>query len=267
MFKPYSQLEHQTFTTGDSPKRALLIHGFPGTPAEVLPLAHTLAEQGWQIKVPLLPGFGAEIEKLNQTTHQDWLNAVTRDFINFTKDANQTLLVGFSMGGALCIAASATLKPHQLILIAPFSKLPDWRANFLPLLKYVMREVRPFEKADFNDPSVRAELSNMLPGTNLEDPEVQFQLRKLITLKTETLDQLRQIGQLAYNYAPRVYSPVVIIQGIEDKTVLPYYTKQLIKRFPSPPAYIEIPGGHDIVKPTDVHHQLLLETFAKSVVH
>ena len=34
-FRPYSGPEHQPFEFGDGPNGALLIHGFPGTPAEM----------------------------------------------------------------------------------------------------------------------------------------------------------------------------------------------------------------------------------------
>jgi len=39
---PYNTPEHQPFTLGDGSAVALLIHGFPGTPAEVRPLAEAL---------------------------------------------------------------------------------------------------------------------------------------------------------------------------------------------------------------------------------
>jgi carboxylesterase len=266
MFDPYPQEEHQSFSAGSSTKRALFVHGFPGTPAELRSLAQALADRGWQVSVPLLPGFGKDIINLGGKRHHDWLRAVESEFARLKEGASQTLLIGFSMGGALCLTASLTLQPDQLVLIAPFSKLPDWRANFLPLLQYVLPELRPYEKANFSDPGIRAELTKLLPSTNLDDPDIQAQLRKLITLKTATLNELRRVGNLAYANAPKVASPCVIIQGLDDTTVIAPYTQRLVKRFKTAPRYIEIPGNHDFIKVSDARYAKLLGTFLEQVI-
>jgi carboxylesterase len=265
-FKPYPQLEHDAFQAGDSYKRALLIHGFPGTPYELRGLAEALLERSWQVSVPLLPGFGKEIVELGSKTRYDWLGKIEREYDSLKKGSKHMLLVGFSMGGALSLTASVTLKPEQLILLAPFSKLPDWREKLLPAVRYLLPELRPFEKADFNDSSVRAEFTKMLPDINLDDANIQAQLRKMVTLKTESLIQLREIGKLAKANAPKVSSPSVVIQGTEDKTVIPPYTKKLIERFTNKPSYIEIPGSHEFTKTVDPHYPKLKQVFLEQVI-
>ena len=130
-FKPYPQLEHDSFSAGDSDKRALFIHGFPGTPFELRSLAESLVERGWQVSVPLLPGFGKDIINLAHKNRNDWLGKIKNEYETLKKGSKHMLLVGFSMGGALSLTSAVTLKPDQLILLAPFSKLPDWRENLL----------------------------------------------------------------------------------------------------------------------------------------
>jgi carboxylesterase len=264
-FKPYPQLEHDSFSAGDSDKRALLIHGFPGTPYELRCLAEALVERGWQVSVPLLPGFGKEISHLGSKTRHDWLTRISSEFETLKKGSKHMLLVGFSMGGALSLTSSVSLKPDQLILLAPFSKLPDWREKLLPVAKYILPELRPFEKADFNDVSVRAEFKKMLPEVDLDNLEIQTQLRKLVTLKTESLVQLREIGKLALANAPKVVSPSVVIQGTEDTTVIPPYTKKLVERFANKPKYIEIAGSHEFTKPLDPCYAKLQQVFLEHV--
>jgi esterase/lipase len=265
-FQPYSQPEHAAFSAGDSDKRALFIHGFPGTPAELRGLAEALLERGWQVSVPLLPGFGKDIVNLASKNHQDWLGTVKSEFEILKKGSNHTLLVGFSMGGALALTSSVTLKPDQLILLAPFSKLPDWREKLLPVVKYVLPELRPFEKADFNDSSVIAEFKKMLPDTDLTDVNIQAQLRKLVTLKTESLLQLREVGKLALVNASKVSCSCVVIQGTDDKTVIVRYTQRLVGQFKTKPTYIEIPGGHEFTKPFDPHYANLKQIFLEQVL-
>lgn len=265
-FKPYPQPEHDSFHAGDSHKRALLIHGFPGTPLELRGLAEALLERGWQVSVPLLPGFGKEIIHLGTKTRHDWLEKIKSEFETLQKGSKHILLVGFSMGGALSLTSSVTLKPHQLILLAPFSKLPDWREKLLPAVRYILPELRPFEKADFNDKNVRAEFTKMIPDANLDDPKIQATLRKVVTLKTESLIQLREIGKLAKANAPKVSSPCVVIQGTEDTTVIPPYTKRLVGYFTNQPKYIEISGSHEFTKTVDPHYPKLKQVFLENVL-
>ena len=60
----FTEDEHQPFrksARGAMRGAALLVHGFPGTPADMRPLAASLAAAGWDVDAPLLPGFGPEI--------------------------------------------------------------------------------------------------------------------------------------------------------------------------------------------------------------
>jgi esterase/lipase len=52
--------EHQLFTLehGAHSPAVLLIHGFPGSPAKMRPLAAAIYEAGWMACEMLLPGFG-----------------------------------------------------------------------------------------------------------------------------------------------------------------------------------------------------------------
>jgi esterase/lipase len=265
-FRPYPQPEHDSFSAGDSDKRALFIHGFPGTPLELRALAEALAKRGWQVDVPLLPGFGKDIINLRNKKRSDWLDKIRSEYETLKKGSKHVLLIGFSMGGALSLVSAVTLKPDQLILLAPFSKLPDWRERLLPVVKYILPELRPFEKADFNDASVRAEFEKMLPDADLTDATIQAQLRKLVSLRTESLVQLREIGKLATANAPKVSSPCVVIQGTEDTTVIPPYTKKLVACFKTRPTYLEIPGGHHFTRPLDPCYAELEKVFLEQVL-
>ena len=71
--------EHLPFTlAGSAPggPAALLVHGFPGTPAELRPLAEALHAAGWTARGLLLPGFGPEFAALGRQHAADWIGAV-----------------------------------------------------------------------------------------------------------------------------------------------------------------------------------------------
>jgi carboxylesterase len=264
MSQYYGAPEHQPYTLGQSRQRAILVHGFPGTPAETRALAEHLAARGWQAHGVLLPGFGPQITQLADTSHRQWIAAVAESLRQVQAGAEQCTLIGFSMGGALAILASLAAPPDQLILISPFTRLPDWRAQFLPLLKYFIPTLRPFAQADFSDASVIAELQKIAPELDFRDPNVQQRVRQEVVLKTKTLDELRKVGAKAYAAAPKHSAPTVIIQGAQDTTVLPTYSQRLARRLPHA-RYFEVPGAHDFIFPGRVGHAALLEALDEVV--
>ena len=69
----YGHARHQGFSLGEGPRRALLLHGFPGTPGEVRPLAEWLSGRGYRVTAPLLPGFGMGITELGTVRWSDWV--------------------------------------------------------------------------------------------------------------------------------------------------------------------------------------------------
>ena len=58
--------------TGGRAIGVLLVHGFTGSPASMKPWARHLAEQGYAVEVPRLPGHGTRWQDLNQVAWTDW---------------------------------------------------------------------------------------------------------------------------------------------------------------------------------------------------
>ena len=261
----YGSSEHQTFTLGDSPQKALLLHGFPGTPAELRPLAKVLCSSGWQATAPLLPGFGVDIPRLGERRWQDWQGAALAHWQEFRGEAQQTLLIGFSMGGALALHLAAQRPPDKLVLIAPFWQMNDPRTNLLPIIKYVMPTLKPFEKADFDDENVRKQFEVMLPDIDLDDPNVQTRLRQEIVLPTSSVDELRKLGRSAYRVAKKVSIPTLILQGFQDTTVRPEDTRALLRRLGGPVTLYEFGGDHDVVKSHGRGHETFLNLLKEAL--
>ena len=261
----YGAPRHQPYTLGDSPNRALLLHGFPGTPAELRGVAERLASHGWQASVPLLPGFGLEIPTLGEKRWQDWRDAALSHWQALQKDAQKTLLIGFSMGGAVALHVAATQPPDTLVLIAPFWKMNDWRTALLPVVKRVMPTLKPFAKADFTDASVRKQFEQRLPGVDLDNPQIQAQLRKEIVLPTSSVDELRKLGRSAYRVAKRVHAPTLVLQGFQDVTVKPADTRDLITQLSGPVTLHEFEGTHELIKPHGSGHETLLNLLQASL--
>ena len=245
----YTDPEHEPFHFEAGSSRALLIHGFLGSPRELRPLARELADAGVTARGVLLPGFGAEIARLKKVRAEEWLAAARAAWNETREGASRTTLIGFSMGGAVALrlAAETDLAPDQLILLAPHWKFADRRALVLPVAKYMIREFKPFGRVDFDSPDMRRMLAELAPGADLDDPYVRQKLRDSATIPTSALDELRRVGVSAAASAARISAPATIVQGLQDTTTLPAYSRVLAARMGAD--LRQIPGDHLIVDP------------------
>jgi carboxylesterase len=245
----YTDPGHESFHFEAGPSRALLIHGFLGSPRELRPLGQELANVGVTARGVLLPGFGADIARLKRVRAGEWLTTARAAWDEIRDGASRTILIGFSMGGAVALrlATEVGLAPDQLVLLAPHWKFADRRAVVLPVAKYLVRDFKPFGAIDFDSPDMRRMLAELAPGADLDDPVVRHALRNSATIPTRALDELRRIGVSAAALAPRVSAPTTIVQGLQDTTTLPAYSRDLAARMGA--ELREIPGDHLIVDP------------------
>lgn len=247
-FAPFSGSEHHAFTLNGKKGAVLLVHGFPGTPAELRPLGNALHAAGWTVHAPLLPGFGANIEEIFEHSHSEWIASISTALCELQRDHQPVLLLGHSMGGGIAINAAAQCQPDALMLLAPFWKLPlDIPALDLlwPILRIVVQNTKPFKSLDFNKPEIREGVHNFAPGLDVDDPQVQAEIRKLV-IPTQIFDELRGVGVDAYKNAPQVHMPTLVLQGDVDPVVLPHNTRALIQRLAGPLSYQEIPAEHEL---------------------
>lgn len=242
--------EHAPFLMQGGKAAALMVHGFPGTPADVRPLADCLNALGWTVQGILLPGFGAQIETLPKRTHHEWSAAVREALQVLRQDHAPTVLVGHSMGGALAMIVAAEMPPDALILTAPFSKIENILWDMMPVFRTFFPEVRPFRllRLDFSKPEVREGIRNFMPDADLDDPHVQQAIRDL-RLPISVFEQIRQVGQRAFNLAPQLKMPAFILQGTHDTLVKPHLTRQIVSRYGGAVRYMEVPAEHDIINP------------------
>ena len=251
---------------GNETLALLLIHGFPGTPAEMRPLAALASRHAVTIDVPLLPGFGHQIPTLPTRTRHDWIGAVRGSLARLRSTHERVILVGFSMGGALSIeAASGPTPPDHLLLLAPFWQLGErWHQPLWPLVRLLLREFKPFARVDLDDPLVQRDLRRSLPDADLGDPATREAIRR-IAFPISVIDQVRSIGQEAWRLAPLIDVPVTVIQGRNDSIVPVSTTRRLIRRLSRMANYLEIEADHQLINP-DHHSWTNLSTVINGLV-
>jgi carboxylesterase len=243
--------EHQTYLWPGGQPAALLLHGFPGTPAETRALGQVLHGAGWTVQGLLLPGFGTEIDRLGEYRYGDWVRATVQAVRSLQAEHRPVLLAGFSMGAAVATVAAANAQPDGLALLAPFSGIIGPIGSIMPVLRRLIPTVKPFRlfKPDFSDPEVRKGMATFLPGVDLTDPAVQRSLLD-ISIPLSVIDEVRLAGQASRQAAGSVHASTLIIQGADDKVVLPKTSRQLVYAFPQPARYGEVDAAHDLMDET-----------------
>ena len=109
----------------------LVLHGFTGSPVSMRPLAEALADAGFAVDLPRLPGHGTAVEDMIETGWDDWLTEAERALtaLQGRLPDGKVVVAGLSMGGALT-AALAEGHPELagIVLInAPAPCPPRWR--------------------------------------------------------------------------------------------------------------------------------------------
>jgi carboxylesterase len=118
----------------------LLCHGFTGTPQSLRPWGEYLADRGYSVRIPLLPGHGTTWQDMNQTRWEDWYAAVDAAFRELHEASERVVVCGLSMGGALALQLAQGHGPRisGLVLVNPAVKFEDPRTLLLPVLKHVV---------------------------------------------------------------------------------------------------------------------------------
>lgn len=247
--KPFNGSAHRAFFWQASDCAALLVHGFPGTPAEMRPLGTVLRDAGWTVHGVMLPGLGADIESLETRTSRNWSDTVRQAGEELKRHHSHVLLVGYSMGGALALQAAKHQRPAGLVLLAPFWSFGEgWMTRLWPVARLLMRRVKPLKHADFSSNEVRRGLERMFDNIDLDDPQVQLALRQL-TVSLGPIEHIRRLGRRAFEHACTTDVPTLVIQGSRDKVVPPIRTRHLVDGFATRVQYHEVDAGHDLIDP------------------
>jgi len=130
----------EPFSHDGSKIGVLLCHGFTGTPQSMRPWGEYLADRGYTVRIPRLPGHGTTWQELNRTRWDDWYSCVDTVFRELHQTCEHVVVCGLSMGGALTLQLAQEHGPRisGLVLVNPAVKFDDPRTLLLPALKHVM---------------------------------------------------------------------------------------------------------------------------------
>jgi carboxylesterase len=137
-------LPAQPEKTGGRSIGVLLVHGFTGSPASLKPWAHSLADQGYAVEVPLLPGHGTRWQDLNKVAWTAWYAEAESAFDRLRESCQAVVVGGLSMGGclALRLAEERGGQVSGILLVNPFVSSIRSELMLLPVIKHVIPALR-----------------------------------------------------------------------------------------------------------------------------
>jgi carboxylesterase len=180
----------------------LLSHGFTGSPASMLPWGRYLAEQGYGVAVPRLPGHGTTWQEANRTGWSDWTDELERAFEKLRASCDQVVVGGLSMGGglALRLAADRGREVAGIVLVNAAVNTVRKDVLALPVLKHLVGSF-PGIANDIKKPGVEEHGYDRTP------------LRAAHSMMTGW-KQLRED-------LPKVTQPILLFRSAEDHVVDP----------------------------------------------
>jgi carboxylesterase len=213
-------IDREPYVIAGGPHAVLLIHGFSGGPAETRVLGERLAAAGHTVAGLRLAGHTGDPADLLGVGWRAWLAGVEQEYLNLRARYEQVSLVGFSLGGALAVLLASKQPVERLALLSmPIRLADDWRIGLLPLARFVIPWFYPLEKADFRDPLLRQRLAEQCADVDIDDPQVQQAIRRMVRLPIAAIDEAQRAVGRARRLLPSVRVPALVLQGREDETI------------------------------------------------
>jgi len=178
-----------------------LCHGFTGSPLSIMPWAQHLADAGYAVTVPLLPGHGTDWRQLAVTGWKDWYRSYEEALLDLAGRTDACFAAGLSMGGAIALLAAARHPVAGVTVVNPGLSFYDWRVRIIGLLKYVQRTTIPLQ-----------EDRTGAPATDDGD----YSLTPL-----SAVHELKKLFRAAARSLPAVDAPVQVFKSRTDAVVPP----------------------------------------------
>lgn len=193
----------ETFFLKGGAEGVLLIHGFTGSPAELLLLGKFLNAAGFTVLGVRVAGHATNENDLMNTTQENWFNTVLDGWSILSGVCEKIFVVGHSMGALLALKLSVTKKIDKLVTIAaPMFIDERFDVSQLPPREFCGVEtiLQPCRR-----------LKNVPPAVNQV-----YRKMPLISVH-ELFDLLESVKKIL----PKIETPLFILHAKDDHTARP----------------------------------------------
>ncbi len=192
----------EPFSADGGPVGVVLSHGFTGEPASLRPWAQFLADAGYTVRLPLLPGHGGTWQDTNRTRWPQWYAAIEAAYDEVAARCDTVFAGGLSMGGTL-VTRLAEVKGNAiagLVLVNPSFATERRDAKFAPYFAWAIRSTKSIG-GDIKKPGV-------VEPANDRTPVIAFA-------------SLTKLWQATRADLAKVTAPIRLYRSVEDHVVEP----------------------------------------------
>jgi pimeloyl-ACP methyl ester carboxylesterase len=108
--------------------------------------------------------------------------------------------------------------------------------------------IRPFGRADFDDPRVRRAAERLVPDSDLAALDGQQRVRRL-SIPTRAFNEVWRLLRETQRLTLPKALPTLVVQGTRDPWVRTAHTRRLLERLPTPLRYREVAATHTLMGP------------------
>jgi len=203
--------------TGSAEAGVLLCHGFTGTPQSMRPWGEHLAERGYTVSCPLLPGHGTTWQECNRTTWTDWYGCVRTELLRLRESCETVFVFGLSMGGTLALRLAEDFGEQiaGLVLVNPSVMTMRRDAKLLPVLSRVLPSV-PGIASDIKKPGA-VELA--YPRTPVRAAASLAQLWRLVRADLAKVTQPLLLFRSVVDHVVEPVNARIVLEGVRGEDV------------------------------------------------
>lgn len=202
---------------GSSEVGVLLCHGFTGSPHSMRPWGEHLAEQGFTVSGPRLPGHGTHWREMNRTRWQDWYGCVHHELTVLRRRCASVFVCGLSMGATLGLrlAQERGSDVAGLVLVNPSVTTLRRDAVLLPVLSRLVRSFPPLA----NDIAKAGETELAYDRLPLRAMASLAQLWKVVRADLDRVNQPVLLFHSAVDHVVEPINSAIVLDGISSADV------------------------------------------------
>jgi carboxylesterase len=230
---------------GEHQHGALVLHGFTGNPGSMRGLAEALADAGFHVEMPLLPGHGTSIDDMLPTRWADWAGEAEAAYQRLRLRASDIVVCGLSMGGALALRVGADHPDVAgLVCINPVTQ---------PQVPEVIEMLRGM--VDGGTP--------VMPGigSDIADPDAKESAYAGTPIQALLSLLIDGIEPLSHEYAG-MHVPLLLMSSPQDHVVEPAQGDYLVERYGAPLERITLERSYHVAT-QDYDKDLIFESTIK----
>lgn len=188
------------FTLFGGADAVLLIHGFTGSPAHMLPLGRALQEAGFTVRGIRLKGHGTTLSDMRTASCEDWLTEAREAYEALSDAFRSVSVAGLSMGGLISLILAEEKEPACCVTLAAPMRIRNPLSFAAPALAKIKPEIKKRRSAS--------------PPFLNQDYAVGYS-----KIPTASVASLNRLIRMAKNSLHAVRCPLMCAQALKDPAI------------------------------------------------